>query len=383
MNPRDLFLIVLKLFAAIFILFLTLETCARLDDAIKYGAPLVGEYSYDRLQSYDREGLRYNVPNARFEKWENNGLGFRGPEVMQNRSSGSVRVVCMGSSESYGLFESPGREWPAQLQEQLSTQKYEIVNASLVGFNLTSYDAYLKKHVFDLKPDIIVLVISPMMYVSMLENAAAEKNSQSEAEGKSQYKKVSLTGKLLANIRILPKIKQVIKQSAMNNFPGMLKRYQIWNLQKQIEEIEHLRLKGRNPMDSVPDIYLYSFRDDLNRLVDSIRSQGIEVMLTNYPTLISHDNITEYPEIFLDGRRFNIYLSLTGIVDSVIKFNNVIEHVAVEKKIMFFDASSFLPKSTDYFGDLFHYTDKGAQRFAEGVAAQLRSKQFAMSASVH
>lgn len=383
MNVRDLILGVLKSFVVIIVFFLTIEICARLDDAFKYGAPLLGEYSYAHLQSEDTDGLKYNVPNAKYEKWENNSLGFRGPEVMQNKPSGTVRVVCMGSSESYGLFESPDKEWPAQLSKQLSTQKYEIVNASLVGFDLTLYDAYLKKHVYALKPDIIVLVISPMMYVSMLEKAAAEKSSSSKTEGKGQSQNLSLTRMLLANIRILPKIKQVIKQSVMNNFPGILKRYQIWNMQKQIEEIERLRLKGRKPMDSVPDIYLDSFRDDLNRLVKSIRSQGVEVILTSYPTLISHDNITKYLEIFLDGRRFNIYLSLTGMADSVIKFNNVIEHVAVEQETMFFDASSFIPKSTDYFGDLFHYTDKGAKRFAEGVAVQLISKQSATTASIN
>jgi len=329
------------------------------------------------------DGLKYNVPNARFEKWGNNNLGFRGPEVTQNKPLDTVRVVCMGSSESYGLFESPGKEWPAQLREKLSNQKYEIINSSLVGFDVTSYDAYLKKHVYSLKPDIILLVISPLMYVSMLENAAAKTISPSKPDGRRVSNNLSMKRKLFANMRILPKIKQVIKQSVMNNFPEMLKRYQIWNIHKQIEEIEHLRLKGRKPMDSVPDIYVDNFRDELNRLVESIRSRGIDVMLTTYPTLMSYDNITKYLEIFLDGRRFNIYLSLTGMVDSVNKLNAVIEHVAVDKKTVFFDAESFLPKSTDYFGDLFHYTDKGAKRFAEGVAAQLQSKQSTAIANVH
>jgi hypothetical protein len=281
------------------------------------------------------------------------------------------------------LFESPGKEWPAQLQEQLPNPKYEIINASVVGLYLSSFDAYLKKHVFALKPDIIILVISPLMYMSVLEKDSAEKRPPSKTEGKSKSQNVSLTRKLFENIRILPKIKQVIKQSAMDNFPGVLKRYQIGNLQKQIEEIERLRLKGRKPLDVVPDIYLDSFRDELNSLVESIRSEGIEVMLTTNATLMSYDNITRYPEIFLDGRRFYIYLSLAGLVDAAMKFNTVIEHVAVEQKTMFFDPSLFLPKSTDYFGDLFHFTDKGAQKFAEGVASTLLPKQTALQARVH
>jgi len=361
----------------------TLDICARLEDAIKYGAPLWEAYSAECLESRDSSGLPYNVPNARFEKWRHNSLGFRGPEVMPIKPSGTMRIVCAGSSESYGMFESPDKEWPAQLQKKLSTPTYEIVNASAVGLNLTSYGDYLKKHVFALKPDIIVLVFSPIMYVSVLEKTAAEKGSSSKTDEKNRSQNSSLTKKLFANIRILPKIKQVIKETAIDKFPGTLKRYRIRNMQNQIEEIERLRLNGRKPMDFVPDIYLNSFRVELKRLVELIRSQGIDVMLTSYPTLMSHDNITKYIEIYMDGRRFHIYFTLTGMVNSHKQMNTVIEHVAVEQQTMFLDASSIIPKSTDYYGDLFHLTDKGAQLFAEGVASQLLSKQSAMHASVH
>jgi len=221
------------------------------------------------------------------------------------------------------------------------------------------------------------------MYVSVIEYTAAEKSAPSKNEGKSKSPDVSVTKKLLANTRTLPKFKQIIKELAMDNIPGMLKRYRIWSMQKQIAEIERLRLKGRKPMDSVPDIYLDSFRDELIRLVELIRSQGIEVMLTSYPTLMSHDNITKYPEIYLDGRRFHIYLSLKGMVSSNEKMNAVIEQIAIAQKTLYFDASSVIPKTTDYFGDLFHLTDKGAQRFAEGVSSKILSKQYIIRASVH
>ena len=366
-----------KFLIAIFVFFITIEVCSRLDDAIKYGAPLRGVYSANLLQSKDSEGNNYNLPNARFEKWQHNSLGFRGPEPMQNKPPGTVRVVCMGASESYGLFESPGKEWPAQLQEQLSAPAFEVVNASVVGFNLPLYGPYLKKHVFPLKPDMIILVISPIMYVASIERAAMENSFPSDTAEKSKSQDVSLTRLMLKNIRILPKIKQVIKQSIMEYFPGLLKRYQLRRLQKEVEEIERLRLNGRKPLDSIPDIYLDNFRTELNDLVELIHSQGIEVILTSFPALISHENIGQYTEIFLDNRRFFIWLSLEGMADAVKKLNPVMEHVAREKKAMFFDIASRLPKTTDYFGDNVHFTDRGAKRIAEGVAGQLRGRRYA------
>lgn len=349
-----------KFFGAILVFVLTIELCARLDDAIKYGAPLLGEYSYSRLQRRDEDGLPYNLPNARFEKWQHNSFGFRGPEVRQSKSSDIVRVVCVGTSESYGLYESPGKEWPSQLQAILLTSKYEVINASVVGLNLPSFDAYLKKHVLPFDPDIIVLVISPLVYVTTLERAAVEKSSSPRTERKIESRKVSVTRKLMKNIRSLPKIKQICKQALMDNFPGALKKYQVWNTQRQVEEIERFRLNGRKPRNSVPDMYVERFHKELSILVESIRSQGVEVVLSTSPALISYDNISQYPEIFLDHRRFFIEFSLTGMIDTIMKFNLVIAAVAEEHSTMFVDSAALLEKSTEYFGDNVHYTDRGA-----------------------
>jgi len=383
MNLRAFIFGGMKFFVAILIFVLTIEVCARLDDAIKYGAPFLEEYSYGRLQSRDIDGLPYNLPNARFEKWQHNSLGFRGPEVRQNKPSSMVRVVCIGTSESYGLYESPGKEWPSQLQAILPTSKYEVVNASVVGLDLSSFDAYLKKHILPLDPDIIILVVSPLFYVTGIERTAAENSLSAQTERKIETRKVSMMSKLMKNIRSLPKIKQISKQALMNNFPNLLKGYQLRNLQRQIEEIERFRLNGRKARDAVPDIYVDRFHKELSKLVESIRSQGIEVMLSSSPALISHDNISEYPEIFLDNRRFFIEFSFAGMIDTIMKCNLVVARVAVEQGAMFVDSAALLQKSTEYFSDNVHFTDKGAQLIAEAVAAQLRYNRSARIVTVH
>lgn len=365
----------------IFVLFLTLEVSTRLDDAIKYDAPLWRDYSGNDLRAKDNDGLTYNVPTAKFEKWQHNSLGFRGTEIMHNKSSGVVRVVCVGTSESYGLYESPNKEWPSQLQKLLPSPKFEVVNASVVGFSLPSYGAYLKKHVFPLNPDVIILVIHPFMYVSNLEKATTEMSAPPNTTEKNESINSSLAKKLWRKTRILPKIKFVIRQLVANNLPFALKRYQLWSVEKEIENIERLRLNGRRPMDTVPDNDLKYFQKELNSLVALIRSKGIKVMLTTYPTLISYDNISQYKEIFLDNRRYCIYLSLYGMVDAAYKINAVIEHTSIEKRTMLFDAASIIPKSTDYFGDNVHYTDNGAKLFAEGIARQLICKKHPVTSS--
>jgi len=358
------------IFAALFAV--TMEICARIDDAVRYGAPFLGKYSSERLRSRDNLGSSFNVPNARFEKWQHNSLGFRGPEVATRKKPGVTRVVCLGTSESYGLYESPGREWPAQLRELLPGSRYEVVNASMVGLNLSSFNTYLEKHVFPLDPDIVVLTVNPLFYVTS-QNKIAKQGVRpvTDPAQKSTPPPRSLRESLVGNLRVFPKLKQVVKQAVSENSPATLKRYQISSTMRQVQEIERMRLQGRKPMKAVPESYLANFEKELNSTIDLIRSRNCEVVLTSYPALISSENLASYPDIFLDNRRFCIELSLMGIIDTFNRFNSVTAHVSRQQRTPFVDTHLLLPKSTEFFGDNVHYTDKGATVFAEGVSRLL------------
>ena len=155
MKPSAIIVSGLKITVAGIVFLLTIELCARFDDALKYDAPFWKGYTSESLKSSDSEGISRNIPNARFQKWQNNGDGFRGPEITPIKAPGTTRIICLGASESYGLYESPGKEWPAQLRTSLP-KKYEVINVSVVGLGLSSYEAYLKKYVLKLEPDLII-----------------------------------------------------------------------------------------------------------------------------------------------------------------------------------------------------------------------------------
>jgi len=151
------------------IFLIVLELCTRIDDKIKYDAPLFETYKNSRLRSFDDEGLRYNLPNTRFEKWTNNEYGFRGPAFDLEKPDSITRVVCLGTSETYGSFESPGKEWPAQLSDFLNqNDSFQVINASAVGLGMQRYTEYMEKHVFKFGPDIVILFINPQLEMTEL-----------------------------------------------------------------------------------------------------------------------------------------------------------------------------------------------------------------------
>jgi lysophospholipase L1-like esterase len=91
--------------------------------------------------------------------------------------------------------------------------------------------------------------------------------------------------------------------------------------------------------------------------------------------LISPKNLDKHLDIFLDHRRFYIELSLKGIIDASVKFNDVIRAIAKEYSNGFIDSNDAILKNTQYFADNVHYTDEGAKVVASGFANYLKNRK--------
>ncbi len=349
----------------------TIELCSRIEDAVRYGAPFLGEYSSDHLRSTDSEGIVHNVPNASFEKWHNNRFGFRGLDFDFKDRPGALKVACMGTSESYGLYESPGKEWPSQLGTMLDEKKFLVFNASIPGLDLSKYRSYLDKYVLPYSPDVVVLLVNPLRYATILERRGgkAEENSVSIRPIKPEQ-----NTSLLAEVgppHAIRKFKQILRNSIAETAPSFFKTYQERSMMREVVSAETLRLKGRPPKTKVPAEYIEKFKNDLSSLVEYLQRKNIKVVLCTYPVLMSRNNLNEYKEIFLDNRRFAVEYSFSGMIDVIERTNAMVTQVASEKETFYVDSFKFIPRDTDHFADNVHYTDNGARLFAEKIAAQL------------
>src|SRR2546421_1824407 len=122
--------------AALFVA--VLEVCIRVEDRIKWNAPLTGLYSPALLTTADSVAW-FNRPGAAFEKWHINRHGFRGPDLPLEKAPGVTRVAVLGSSETFGLYERPEMEYPAQLGRMLDEahpKGFEVFNAGVAGMSL-------------------------------------------------------------------------------------------------------------------------------------------------------------------------------------------------------------------------------------------------------
>ncbi len=351
---------------SVIVFLFVVEITARVDDALKYGAPILGRYSNERLRARDENGMRYNIPNAHFEKWQNNKFGFRGPDFDPEKPEGLTRIVCMGVSETYGLFEDEGKDWPGQLSEMLEPyQSFHVINAATVGLSLPDYTNYMEKYVFKFDPDIIIILANPQSFMGAMAREERENPTSANPTAGKAGTNNSLLANLVAGIRILPKAKQML----IRFVPAwLLEKFQYWDRTRKIEQLENNLLKGRKTIDVIPVEYQDAFRKEIEKIVQAVRERGIKVILSTYPILMTEDNIDDYPLIIMESRRFCVHLSYDGMLDASRAADSIVQVIASEYGLGFVDGRQIVPNSTEYFGDNVHLTNAGAEIFAGALA---------------
>lgn len=110
-----------------------------------------------------------------------NSLGFRGPEVNRRKNPGTIRILCLGDSFTYGSYVNDSETFSHYLQERFRQRRLpvEIINGGVGGTTIVDQLYYLKKSI-EIAPDIVILTFSENdiddlrktqpMYVSLAVN---------------------------------------------------------------------------------------------------------------------------------------------------------------------------------------------------------------------
>ena len=153
-----------------------------------------------------------------------------------------------------------------------------------------------------------------------------------------------------------------------------------------VNENEKIKLNGNRPKNAVPETYILSFRNDVNRILDLCHSRGVKVLLTTYPTLLSNENMEKYPLMAIKHKMYSIYFSYKGSMDIVNRFNAEMKSLAAKRSLFFVDVAEEVPKSTLYFADCVHYTDQGSYLVARSIAnyiLSLRINEIPVNVATH
>jgi hypothetical protein len=327
------------------VLFLvSIEAAVRVDDWITYGAAPLGNFNQESLYTYDALGKR-GKPHGQYLKWKLNALGFRGPELRQ----GTVRVAVVGSSETFGLYESPDHEWPRELESALNAipgnQPVEVVNFAFPGMLLSTFERRLVEFTAAVEPKVVLIYPSPSGY---LYRESAEKPQVVPTPQPPE-------------LRIRSRAETVFKNNAPQGLLNWLRDRQARRIFAATAEV----------YDRAPAEVLGSFKADLQQVLRELRARDIVPVLITHATYFGARLDRDELPMLTAWRKFYPMLKEDGFLDLENRANEILRALAREQNLPLTDAAVLIPEGPENFADFVHFTDHGVKIFTGLIAAQL------------
>lgn len=90
-----------------------------------------------------------------------NSLGLRGPEVARAKPKGTIRILALGDSSTFGWGVRDEDCYPARLEralrERFPGRSIEVLNGGVNGYSLSQEHTYLATRGIELTPDLVIL----------------------------------------------------------------------------------------------------------------------------------------------------------------------------------------------------------------------------------
>lgn len=327
----------------------TIECSARVVDCIKWGADFISNYSSDDLVVTDQLGTHCKF-NARFEKWKINRYGFRGPDINLDKVNGVSRVIFLGASETFGLYESENMEFPAQVRLMLENTchgRYQILNAAAPGLSPPRASQFYQLWLSKFKPDIVVYYPSPVIYLDETAPVPAKITSRKDNNGHFQ-------------LRFIGNLRNTIKQHT----PDVVQKY--------VRQFSINHTIGKHPLGWVwikpPVDRLVLFKSHLTEFVIEVLKSGAKPVLMTHANRFAQKTTASDKYLMTSWRKFYPRATEECLVQNESEANNIIREVGLIYNVPIIDLEKIVPKDSKYFADYAHFNDKGANYVAVEVS---------------
>jgi hypothetical protein len=356
---------------------LSFELATRLDQWARFGTPPWSPIAKEEdLLTRDSLG-EHGKPYAQYQKWALNNLGMRGPDVSINKPSNAFRIVTAGASETFGLYESPHREYPRQLEDSLRADfqrkdcrdvLVEVVNAAIFGMSLPSIDHDLAVRVALIHPDVVVLYPTPVQYLADGVPRAAPAASAGDDPAEPWY----------AVLR--PRSFSILRQQLKQDLPRWLR---VWMRERDINwSIANRPRTWR--FATVPTDRLSMYDQDLRHIISTVRKIGAVPILMTHANLFMTATPASSPSAFEQLTSWQLfYPRATGSVlmafDSAAVSTTL--RAARDSLVTVVDLADIVRgmpagNASRVFADYAHFTDAGSALIAGQLArAVIRARE--------
>ena len=282
-----------------------------------------------------------------------NRLGFRGPDYEWAPAPGTLRVLTLGGSSTFGVETvEEGSTWPAQLEARLAASleaPVEVVNLALPGF--TSFDS---------KINYLYLGRAYHPHVVVCYHTW------------NDIKRFRLLGRSpflpAGTVRDKPWWERVLRRTQLGRRAG--RAYAARQAEIVEDVYTSLEREGAGAAQPASATALTWSRRNFEDIVSFAQHDDVLPVLVTQATIAVPENADrkEY--------RLKLRCELAGMTFPVIcatwlQMNAVLQDVAERTGAVFVDAYAAVPHDLEHLRDQVHLTDEGRARVAEVIAETL------------
>lgn len=318
-----------------------------------------------------------------------NSLGFIGDELPKSHDD-YIKVVTIGGSTTACDALQLQDTWPEQLKERLdsSLDKIWLNNAGFSGHSTYGHNILFRDHVSNLSPDYVLYLIG-INDVGLSKKALGDNVLTAERDTRSY----SLWGKIYffasENIRIVNTAINLMRsykayQLNINDLDFDIKTV---TFSENDVELEGILLQAHK------EKYIPKYRQRVINLIEQTKKSGAIPILITQPYLGGNNAVDKMTGISLGKISMPLGSSWAGVgddwdipVDKTRKvnanlmwkvlelYNDVVRDLAKDKGVLVVDMANLMPKSTEYYYDMVHYTAAGSHKFADLLYKSIETK---------
>lgn len=260
------------------VMWLFLETGTRVFHYLKFGNAGIFKYGFPAKKMtgnkevherfYDAQGntIYYKCKPSNAPQFPINSNGFRGPEIKQ-KQTGSIRIICLGGSTTYGLTLTYDETYPKLLQDILDRavgkNHYDVINAGISAFKLCHIIELAKNEIIALQPDMVIL-----MSVFNNLHRQGQNFGFTAIKSEGQNRAVRLANKIKEEIKHYSLLALTIDEFALKGLHSMYQDIDWETAAKIIMSKENSSLWA-------------NYQQDLNNLFDLFLQNSIDVIVVD------------------------------------------------------------------------------------------------------
>ena len=284
-----------------------------------------------------------------------NNHGFRGADFAAEKPRGTIRIIAIGESSTFGYFDRDEYTYPALLQGELRAEpalagkNVEVINAGLPHAKSANFKPMMRQEIVDYDPDIVTLYAA--------YNDAAFVADANFLQTTARW--------IHAHFVTYVALKHLVDKL------GGPELYSRWTTYEPGATAEYVRHQV--------DLHVEEFAQNVTAIIEEARSRGIDVILIRQPIrMVPHEDYER------DSLRLREYGARVALAESLLAADgriapehsttlihsaliDVVDSLARHYGLPLVDNISIVDQHPEYFASYVHLTEDANAALAKAM----------------